>query len=181
MSNLSATSNYSNNAVPGLPAGSESRTESPFFDEVKRTDELLVQLSNNIDRISALHNEAVNSADSSPPAGLEASAADTQTLNTTIRNNIKYLEADAARSGNDPSKTAHVNRLKRKFQAQLEKYREEEKGYQVRRREQFGRQYRIVNPDASQREVDEASQQNWGNASVFQTAVSIRAFQCDLT
>jgi syntaxin 1B/2/3 len=173
MSNLSATSNYSNSAVPANP------DQSPFLAEVGKVDTLLGQLPNAIERVKGYHREAVNSTDSSPPAGLEASVADIQTLNTTIRNNIKYLEADAARSNNDPTKIAHVKRLKRSFQALLQEYMKEESAYKAQCAEQIKRQYRIVYPNASRAEVDEAAQMDWGNEGVFQTAVSIFVFQRD--
>jgi syntaxin 1B/2/3 len=179
MSNLSATSNYSNNASPGVPVGSEELRQHAFLQEVGKTNSMLKQLSDSIPRIMELHDQAVSSADASPPTGLEAMTADTQTLNTAIRNSIKYLEADAARS-TDQAKSTQVKALKRNFQGLLNQYLTEEKRYRDRCVEQIKRQYRIVYPNASQAEVDEASQQNWGNEGVFQTAVSIYAFECDL-
>lgn len=47
----------------------------------------------------------------------------------------------------------------------------EEANYEKRYREQIARQYRIVNPDATDAEVHEASQADWGNEGVFQTAL----------
>jgi syntaxin 1B/2/3 len=166
MSNLSATSNYSNSAVPANPTG------APFLQEVRKVEELLKQLPSSIERVRGFHREAVNSVDSNPPAGLEAAVADTQTLNTTIKNNIKYLEADAARSNNDPTKITQVNRLKRNFQALLQEYLKEERTYRAECAEQIKRQYKIVYPNASDAEAEEAAQQDWGNEGVFQTAVS---------
>jgi syntaxin 1B/2/3 len=171
MSNLSATSNYSNNAAPAFPAGSEELKQPVFLQEVGKTNSLLKQLSDSIPRIRELHDQAIGSADASPPAGLEALTADTQALNTSIRNSIKYLEADAARS-TDPAKKTQVQALKRNFQGSLNQYLAEEKRYRERCVDQIKRQYRIVYPNASQAEVDEASQQDWGNEGVFQTAVS---------
>jgi syntaxin 1B/2/3 len=177
MSNLSATSNYSNSAVPANPTGSRPLDQGPFLQEVHKIDELLTQLPRSIEQVKGFHREAVNSADSNPPAGLEAAVADTQTLNTTIRNNIKYLEADAARSNNDATKTTQVKRLKRSFQALLQEYLDEERSYRAECAKQIKRQYKIVYPNASDAEAEEAAQQDWGNEGVFQTAVSVFDFQ----
>ncbi len=176
MSNLSATSNYSNSAAPANPTGSRLPDQSPFLKEVDKIDRLLEQLPKSIERIRGFHREAVNSADPNPPAGLESTVADTQTLNTTIRNNIKYLEADAAKSGNEPTKTTQVKRLKRKFQALLQEYQDEERKYRAECVNQIKRQYQIVYPNATDAEAEEAAQQDWGNEGVFQAAVSFSFF-----
>lgn len=180
MSNLSAAQNYQNNASPGVPGGSQELGQREFFRQVEKINELFDQLLKSITRLSELHDQAISSADASPPAGLEAMTADTQTLNTTIRNSIKYLVADAAKS-TDTAKSTQVELLRRKFQVQLQKYMNEETRYKEKSFGQFKRQYLIVQPNASDAEVVEASQQNWGNEGVFQTAVSICAFKCDLT
>lgn len=62
--------------------------------------------------------------------------------------------------------------MKRTFKKQLEDYQKEERDYEVRYREAIARQYRIVNPDASEQEIEEAANANWGDEGVFQTAVS---------
>lgn len=97
----------------------------------------------------------------------------TQVLNTSIKDQIKFLETDAARSKDNQVKNTQVGQLKTSFTKQLQEYRLEEANYEKRYREQIARQYRIVNPDATEAEVQEASQADWGNEGVFQTAVSI--------
>ena len=61
--------------------------------------------------------------------------------------------------------------LKRGFKRELENYQQEESEYRLRYREQIARQYRIVNPDATDSEVNEAANADWGDEGVFQTAV----------
>ena len=97
----------------------------------------------------------------------------TQVLNTSIKDQIKFLETDAARSKDNQVKNTQINSLKSSFQKQLQEYRQEEANYERRYREQIARQYRIVNPEASEAEVREASNADWGNEGVFQTAVSM--------
>lgn len=94
-------------------------------------------------------------------------------LNTSIKDQIKFLERDAAQQGNSNAiKNSQVGQLKSSFKKQLEEYRSEEASYERRYREQIARQYRIVNPDASEDEVREAQDADWGSEGVFQTAVS---------
>lgn len=99
----------------------------------------------------------------------------TQVLNTSVKDQIKFLETDAARSRDNQVKNTQVGQLKTSFTKQLQEYRLEEANYEKRYREQIARQYRIVNPEATDAEVHEASQADWGNEGVFQTAVS---FEC---
>jgi len=91
---------------------------------------------------------------------------------TSIKDQIKYLETDAARSQGNTIKDTQIRQLKTSFTKQLQEYRQEEANYERRYREQIARQYRIVNPEATEAEVQEAMGADWGNEGVFQTAVS---------
>lgn len=95
----------------------------------------------------------------------------TQVLNTSIKDQIKFLETDAARSKDNQVKNTQVGQLKTSFTKQLQEYRVEEANYEKRYREQIARQYRIVNPEATESEVQEAANADWGNEGVFQTAL----------
>ena len=63
--------------------------------------------------------------------------------------------------------------MKRTFRGQLEDFQKEESDYAVRYREAIARQYRIINPEATEAEVQEAANADWGNEGVFTQAVSI--------
>ena len=70
-------------------------------------------------------------------------------------------------------KARQAKQLKGDFEKALKDYQQEEIGYRQRYREQIARQYRIVNPEATEQEVQEASELDWGSEGVFQTAVRI--------
>ena len=70
-------------------------------------------------------------------------------------------------------KSTQANKLKAEFEKSLQDYKNEELNYRNQYRQQIARQYRIVNPDASEAEVEEASQLDWGSEGVFQTAVCL--------
>lgn len=145
-----------------------------FLSRVEAAKADIRQLTQYISEIAAAHQRTLNSPDSSANKALESIVTQTQVLNTSIKDQIKFLETDAARSGrNNNIKNSQVGQLKASFKKQLEEYRNEEASYERRYREQIARQYRIVNPEATDAEVQEASNADWGNEGVFQTAVRL--------
>lgn len=130
------------------------------------------QLTANIGEVGSIHQRILSNPDNAASAQLENLVAQTQVLNTRIKDQIKQLETDAAKSGRNQTKDSQIRTLKSNFKSQLEDYQREEQTYRTRYREQIARQYRIVNPEASDMEVREAADANWGDEGVFQTAVS---------
>jgi len=112
------------------------------------------------------------SPDHQSSAQLESLVADTQKRNYGIKDEIKSLERDAAREPNNSFKQTQVEALKRSFTNQLKEFQQEEAEYSRRYRDAIARQYRIVNPDATEQEVNEAANADWGNEGIFQQAVS---------
>jgi syntaxin 1B/2/3 len=149
-----------------------------FLTRVEGVRKDMDTLSSNISSIASLHQRAISSTDSSSSAALESLVASTQVLNTQIKDQIKFLETDAARSGGNATKDSQVRNLKNQFKTRLEQYQQEEVQYKKRYQEQIARQYRIVNPAASEEEVREAVQADWGDEGVFQTAVSVSPSLC---
>jgi len=144
-----------------------------FLTRVEAAKSDIRDLTANISSIGTLHQKALSSPDSGSSAQLEHLVSQTQILNTRIRDQIKFLETDAARSGGNVTKDAQIRTLKQNFKTQLEEYQREEQTYRQRYQEQIARQYRIVNPEATDEEVREAANADWGDEGVFQTAVSI--------
>lgn len=174
MSNYSQTSNYSNAGAPGASHTSSVLTQQDFLARVDYAKAEIRQLSSNIQEIASLHQRALSSPDSNASASLENLVTQTQLKNTQIRDQIKYLEADAVKTqdGTKSVKARQAKTLKTDFEKSLKDYQQEEVAYRQRYRDQIARQYRIVNPEASEQEVQEASNMDWGSEGVFQTAVS---------
>lgn len=130
-------------------------------------------LSSNIQEIAALHQRALSSPDGNSSSQLESLVTQTQLKNTKIRDQIKYLELDAIKTkdGSKSVKCRQAKQLKSEFEKTLNDFRQEELSYRQRYQEQIARQYRIVNPDATDAEVDEASRLDWGSEGVFQTVL----------
>ena len=161
--------------VPGPVLVHQSPTilsNQDFLARVEGTRSDIRQLTANVSEIGAIHQRVLSLTDSSSPAQLENLVAATQVLNTRIKDQIKYLEGDAAKSGKNTTKDSQIRTLKQNFRSQLEEYQREETTYRQRYQEQIARQYRIVNPEATEAEAREAATADWGDEGVFQTAVS---------
>lgn len=175
LSNYSqASSNYDNSGVPALhQGGSTILSQQDFLARVDYAKSEIRTLSSNIQEIASLHQRALSSPDSNSSAELENLVTQTQLKNTQIRDQIKYLEADALKTqdGTKSVKARQAKQLKSDFEKSLKEYQQEEVAYRQRYRDQIARQYRIVNPEATEAEVQEASELDWGSEGVFQTAL----------
>jgi hypothetical protein len=155
-------------------ATSSSLSQQEFLNRVQKLRDEIKGLTNDVDYIGQLHQRTLSSTDGSANHDLEQYVSQTQIRNTAIKDGIKGLERDLAKT-NDSSRTTkntQLQSLKTFFKSELDKYQSIERDYQQRYRDQIARQYRIVNPDASEQEVQEAANADWGNEGVFQTAVS---------
>lgn len=131
-------------------------------------------LTGDIDFIGQLHQRTLSATDQDANEQLDHYVAQTQIRNTAIKDGIKGLERDLLKT-TDASRTTkqtQLESLKTFFKSELDKYQSIERDYQARYREQIARQYRIVNPEASEDEVRQATEADWSNEGVFQTAVS---------
>ncbi|KAI9812874.1 MAG: hypothetical protein M1827_004392 [Pycnora praestabilis] len=167
-------SNYSQGSTYSAPAPT-SITQGDFLARVENARQWINHLTSNVTQIGTYHQAALSNPDSTSSAQLEHTVSQTQILNTQIKDQIKFLEADAQKTPADAPekkiKVTQVGKLKRDFEEQLKGYQREEQDYRQRYREQIARQYRIVNPEATEAEVDEARNADWGNEGVFQTAL----------
>ena len=155
--------------------GTAVLTNDDFLGRVENTRSEIRQLTSNVAEIGTIHQRVLGSPDNSSSAQLENLVAQTQILNTRIKDQIKFLEMDAAKSlrngSKNTTKDSQVRTLRNNFKSQLEDYEREEQLYRQRYQEQIARQYRIVNPEGSDSEVREAAEADWGDEGVFQTAV----------
>lgn len=174
MSNYSQNSQFSNSGGAAAAPSSTVLTQQDFLGRVDFAKSEIRTLGSNIQEIASLHQRALSQPDANSSANLENLVTQTQLKNTQIRDQIKYLELDALKTQDSTKsvKARQAKQLKTEFEKALKDYQQEEVGYRQRYREQIARQYRIVNPEASEAEVNEASELDWGSEGVFQTAVS---------
>lgn len=148
-------------------------SQSDFLDRVQSLRNEIKSLTKDVDYIGQLHQRTLSSTDSQARDQLEQFVTQTQIRNTAIKDGIKGLERDLVRTtdATKNTKQTQLQSLKTFFKSELDKYQSIERDYQHRYRDQIARQYRIVNPDATESEVQQAAEMDWGNEGVFQTAV----------
>ncbi|KAH7011800.1 t-SNARE [Ilyonectria destructans] len=155
------------------PPSSATLSQNDFLNRVQGLRNDIKALTTDIDYIGQLHQRALGSTDGAVKEQLEQYVAQTQIRNTAIKDGIKGLERDLAKTTDSTrnTKNTQLQSLKTFFKSELDKYQSIERDYRQRYRDQIARQYRIVKPDASEEEVQEASEADWGNEGVFQTAL----------
>lgn len=175
-SNYSQPSQYSE--IPMAEQGTAAQSpyilpSQVFLERVALCGKNIELLTTRIGEIATIHQRLLSDAnETNAQAQLEELTEKTQTLNTQIKDEIRFLEEDALRSGNNATKNSQTRRLKNTFQDKLRDYQDLEKKYSDRYREQIMRQYRIVKPEATQEEVEAAANEDWNQAGgLFQTAL----------
>lgn len=156
------------------PQAAPVMSQQDFLSKVQSLRNDIKSLTDDVDYIGQLHQRTLGSTDGQAREQLEQYVSQTQIRNTAIKDGIKGLERDLARTTDSSrnTKNTQLQSLKTFFKSELDKYQSIERDYQHRYREQIARQYRIVNPEATEDEVQQATEMDWGNEGVFQTAVS---------
>ncbi|KAI0505957.1 t-SNARE [Xylaria bambusicola] len=160
--------------MQSYPQQSQTLPQQEFLGRIDFLRNEIGTLTNNVQAIASLHQRSLAEADSGTSAQqLERIIAETQSLNAGIRDQLKFLANDAHRTtdGSRAVKDRQISTIKAQFERELQAYQQEERSFQSRYRDQIARQYRIVNPDATEDEVRQATEADWGNEGVFQTAL----------
>lgn len=152
--------------------GAKPLSQQDFLQRIDGAKTRIAQLTQDIGAISNIHQRMLSSPDNRSSAELESIVSQTQIRNTQIKDEIKFLERDAARDPTNSFKKTQVESLKRTFKSQLEDFQREEADYSKRYREAIARQYRVINPEATEAEVQEAANADWGEEGIFTQAVS---------
>lgn len=146
------------------------QTKYAFFgvvDEIKRD---LVQYEDNIERIESLHKRSLAEANAENETAIQRQIdtlqAETRALAETLKTRIKKLEST---SQNDKTKQAQTENMKTQFMSLIQKFQQSEAAFRQRYRDALERQYRIVDPDATDAEVMQAVDED--NGQVFSQAL----------
>lgn len=141
-----------------------------FFDEVDSLRRLLVQYEDQIELIEGLQRRTLSENRPEELEQLERKVqtveAETRGLANVLRDRIKALEAESI---NDFTKRTQADNLKRQFMTLIQKFQSTEAAFRQRYQEVAERQYRIVDPEATDAEVRAAVESNDGQ--VFSQAL----------
>lgn len=164
---------YGQQAGAGPSPAAYTLSQQDFLSRVAHVRSEMNSLTADIQQIASLHQRSLGSSDQSATRQLDALVAQTQLKNTSIRDQIRSLKQDVERTtdGSRGLKSTQFKSLNNDFKSKVQSYLQEEQQYRERYREQIGRQYRIVNPDATEEEVRQAADADWGNEGIFQSAV----------
>ncbi|KAG5928692.1 hypothetical protein E4U42_000121 [Claviceps africana] len=165
---------YGDGAHPqGSPSQSRVLPLDQFLQRVKQLRSDIEALSSSVDYIGQLHQRTLASTDSQAKDQLEHYVSQTQIQTTAIKDGIKGLERDLAGTTDNHrnTKNTQLQSLKTYFKSELAKYQSVEHEYQQKYNQQIRRQYEIVYPDASEQEIQQAMEANYGAEGVFQMAL----------
>lgn len=153
-------------------------SQQEFLSQIKQLRNDIDSLDTNLNYIDQLHQRNLANADGKTKEQLEQYVSQTQIRHTAIKDEVKRLERDLVNTTDNTrmTKKTQLASLKTYFKSELDKYQSVERNYQKAYQAQIRRQILIVNPDASERELEDAVHADWGNEGVFQAAVWHNSF-----
>ncbi|RHZ67005.1 hypothetical protein Glove_303g104 [Diversispora epigaea] len=143
-----------------------------FFDEVSTIQDKIKQIQENINRIDESHSRSLGTIneDESSKQQLEALTINTRTILVEIKDKIRRLESLnlglPPDTGDLGVRRAQTENLRKKFMETLGNYQKMEYQNRQKYRARMERQYKIVNPQASEEEIESALDNDEG-AQVF--------------
>ncbi|CAG8549308.1 1451_t:CDS:2 [Ambispora gerdemannii] len=151
---------------------------NPFLTEISQIEQSIANIQKNITRIKDLQSQLLISTSAFQTRSFASERDDllnsTRTLLFHVKDRIKKIEYENTRiSSTNPEFGLRKQRhqyLKEKFTNILEEYRGLEDQYMRQHMERLGRQYRVVNPDATEAEISNYLA-NPSNEAVFQQAL----------
>lgn len=154
----------------GQPAGHDPNT---ILNACRDIDRGIDNIERNVDRIRVLQQKSLNDTESGDNTQinkeLDILSADTKTLFLDSVARLKRIKQQ--REAGDPRNVAQVGKVDRKLKSAINQYQQVESEYRRNLQEQMERQYRIIQPQATDAEVKEACQ-NSSNQQMFRQAVS---------
>ncbi|KAJ6265047.1 Syntaxin-1B [Drechslerella dactyloides] len=137
------------------PPSTASGTQA-FLEEITVLHKANQDITDRIADLDKLHQESLSQIDESASAEfrerIDAAVAEIQQMNTTMTQRIKEIKGGTFENS-DRSK--HVELVEKNFRQNMQRQREVEVEYRKKERDVLERQYRIVNPDATDEEIEQ--------------------------
>ena len=160
------------NGQAGAYGAQPRRDPNAILNECRDIDRGIDSIHHNLERLRFLQQRAIDDPDASQGTQtnreLDTLSSDTMTLYRSFAARIKTIKTQ--KESGDPRNAPQVGLVHRKLQTAINEYQNVEKDFRHKLSAQMERQYRIVRPDASDQEVQEAIQDT-SNNQVFSQAV----------
>ncbi|WVF67089.1 hypothetical protein IAT40_001834 [Kwoniella sp. CBS 6097] len=154
-------------AMGGMnPAGAGGAAGGDFWSELTTTNTLLGQLQEQIQAVRSAHQSSLTSTD--PQAAAYASQLNDQARNQREECKIQIKKLYKLAKGDRAQKT-QAEGVKTRFQSLLQEHQVIEKEFRGKVKARAERQYRIVNPQATEEEVRQVTESD--NPQVFTQAL----------
>jgi syntaxin 1B/2/3 len=161
---------------PLAPNGSSfGRQQDPnaILNECKDIGLGIDKIENNLERLRSLQQRALDDPDSSAQSNtnmqLDSLTSETMTLYREFAGRIRSIKQRP--DSGSPRNASQVKNIDRRLKTAIQQYQRLESDFRAKLRDQMARQYRIVNPNASQAEVESVVSDTSANQQVFSQAL----------
>lgn len=160
------------NGQAGAYGAQPSRDPNAILNECRDIDRGIDSIQRNLERLRFLQQRAIADSDTSQGTQtnreIDTLSSDTMTLYRSFAARIKTIKSQ--KESGDPRNKPQVGLVDRKLKSAINEYQNVEKDFRQKLSARMEREYRIVRPDASDQEVQEAIQDT-SNNQVFSQAV----------
>jgi syntaxin 1B/2/3 len=139
-----------------------------LLNECRSIDRAIDDLESNLERLKVMHRRAQEDTGTSVQLEVDRQSEEIMSSYRGLVNRVKRIKQDPE-SGN-PRNAPQVGKLDRRIKTMINKFQQADSDHRKKLNERSAREYRIVRPDASDAEVQEALQD--GNQQIFSQAVS---------
>ncbi|WYZ44030.1 hypothetical protein EsH8_VII_000466 [Colletotrichum jinshuiense] len=151
----------------------QSSDPNAILNECRSIDQGIDQIEANLNQLRMLQERTLTDADTSANSAtsrqLDALSSETMTQYRSLTDRVRQVKSSP--DGQSPRNSPQVGRVDRRLKGAIQQYQQVESAFRKRTQDQMARQYRIVRPDADEREVREAVEDAGAGAQIFQQAV----------
>ncbi|KAK1990402.1 t-SNARE [Colletotrichum falcatum] len=144
-----------------------------ILNECRSIDQGIDQIEANLNQLRMLQERTLTDADTSANSAtarqLDALSSETMTMYRSLTDRVRQVKSSP--DGQSARNSPQVGRVDRRLKGAIQQYQQVESAFRKRTQDQMARQYRIVRPDADEREVREAVEDAGAGAQIFQQAV----------
>jgi len=149
-----------------------------FYAAISSIQDALRTFNNNVARIGDLHSRSLNNMDDAEAqrnaAQLDELVQDTSALSSTLKKQVKVLEAQKGSGRDGQIRQQQTALVKSKFVEAIQNYQSVEQQYRTKYKQRMERQFKIVKPDATPEEVKTVLNDDQGGQIFSQALMNSR-------